>query len=45
MLSKTDIIIIGSGIAGLSSALKLADKFKITIVTKREAMEANTRYA
>ncbi|MBX7149726.1 L-aspartate oxidase [bacterium] len=45
MLSKTDILVIGSGIAGLSSALKLADNFKVTIVTKREAMEANTRYA
>ncbi|OGP07310.1 MAG: L-aspartate oxidase [Deltaproteobacteria bacterium GWA2_45_12] len=42
---KTDILIIGSGIAGLSCALKLAKDFDVTIVTKKEAMEANTRYA
>ncbi|EKD41417.1 MAG: hypothetical protein ACD_73C00725G0002 [uncultured bacterium] len=45
MLIKSDILIIGSGIAGLYCALKLADQFKINLITKREAMEANTRYA
>ncbi|MBI2340010.1 MAG: L-aspartate oxidase [Deltaproteobacteria bacterium] len=45
MTIKTDVLIIGSGIAGLSSALKLADRFRVAVVTKREAMESNTRYA
>src|SRR3989344_2643870 len=45
MTIKTDILIIGSGIAGLSSALKLADHFRVAVVTKREIMETNTRYA
>ena len=42
---KSDILIIGSGIAGLSSAFKLAKHFRVAVVTKREAGEANTRYA
>lgn len=42
---KTDVLIIGSGIAGLSAALKLASSFQITLITKREALESNTRYA
>lgn len=42
---KTDLLIIGSGISGLSLALKAAKKFNVLIVTKNEAMESNTRYA
>lgn len=45
MKIKTDILIIGSGIAGLSLAVKLADDFEVTVITKREAVETNTRYA
>lgn len=45
MKLTSDILIIGSGIAGLSAALKLADRFTVNLITKREAMEANTRYA
>ncbi|HLD45488.1 MAG TPA: FAD-dependent oxidoreductase, partial [bacterium] len=42
---KTDILIIGTGIAGLSLALKVADHFDVVLVTKREPDQSNTRYA
>lgn len=47
MISK-DILIIGSGIAGLSFALKIAKKrpdLSICILTKKSKTESNTRYA
>ncbi|TBX67018.1 L-aspartate oxidase [Flavobacterium silvisoli] len=45
---QTDYLIIGSGIAGLTFALKTAERFpdrSITIVTKSTADESNTKYA
>ncbi|OGQ08085.1 MAG: L-aspartate oxidase [Deltaproteobacteria bacterium RIFCSPLOWO2_12_FULL_40_28] len=45
MVFKTDAIIVGSGIAGLSLALKLSQKLDVLILTKKEVLEANTRYA
>src|SRR5437762_320357 len=44
----TDFLIIGSGIAGLTYALKVSEKYpdkKITIFTKTTADETNTKYA
>jgi L-aspartate oxidase len=41
----TDVLILGSGISGLMLALKAADSRNVLIVTKRDAMESNTRYA
>ncbi|ANS76361.1 L-aspartate oxidase [Paenibacillus yonginensis] len=41
----TDVVIIGSGIAGLFTALKAAETRKVTLITKKELMESNTRYA
>ena len=43
-----DVLIIGSGIAGLSLAIKLSNQFpdrKIYVVTKQDELESNTRYA
>lgn len=41
----TDFLVIGSGIAGLYYALAVASHGKVTIVTKRERGESNTKYA
>ena len=43
---KFDVAIVGSGIAGLSVALRLADKgFSVCIITKKDSAESNTNYA
>jgi L-aspartate oxidase len=45
---QTNYLIIGSGVAGLTFALKIAERFpdkKVTIVTKANADESNTKYA
>ena len=47
-MENTDILIVGSGIGGLSLAIKinsLNPKLKITLITKSDAIESNTRYA
>ena len=45
MEMETDFFIIGSGIAGLSFALKVADFGKVVLVTKKEAIESSTNKA
>ncbi len=45
MQQKTDFLIIGSGIAGLSYALKVAAHGKVMIITKANRDETNTKYA
>lgn len=45
MQRKVDYLVIGSGIAGLSFALKVADHGKVIIVSKTSLDETNTRYA
>ncbi len=42
---KTDFLIIGSGIAGLSYALKVSPYGSVAIVTKKDKKESNTNYA
>lgn len=41
----TDFIVIGSGIAGLRSAIALAPHGRVTILTKDQIEESNTKYA
>jgi len=42
---KTDFLVLGSGIAGLSFAIKAAELGTVAIVTKKEKSEASTNYA
>ena len=42
MIQKFDFLIIGSGIAGMSFALKVAHKGKVALICKTELEEANT---
>ena len=45
MVRKFDFLVIGSGIAGMSYALKVAHKGKVALVCKAGLEEANTYYA
>ena len=45
---ETDFLVIGSGIAGLTYVIKVAEKFpdkKVVVVTKSNEGESNTQYA
>ena len=44
-MKEVDFLVIGSGIAGLSFALKVADHGKVCVLTKADAAEGSTRYA
>ncbi|MDE6033880.1 MAG: FAD-binding protein, partial [Muribaculaceae bacterium] len=45
MIYKYDYLVIGSGIAGMSFALKVADNAKVAIICKSTLDEANTALA
>jgi len=42
---SADFLVIGSGIAGLWAALRLADHGHVIVVTKKDEAESNTNYA
>lgn len=47
-MKKTDVLVIGSGVAGLTLAIKFAERHpdkKIIVLTKTNKEESNTRYA
>ncbi|MDD5723597.1 MAG: L-aspartate oxidase [Syntrophales bacterium] len=45
MEKECDFLVLGSGIAGLSFAIKAADLGSVAIVTKKNKVESNTNYA
>ena len=44
-VTRSDFLVIGSGIAGLSFALKVADLGDVVIITKKSDSESSTNYA
>jgi hypothetical protein len=42
---RTDVLVLGSGVAGLSAALTAARTGKVIVAAKAEATESNTFYA
>lgn len=44
-MKEFDFIVLGSGIAGLSFALKVAGRGRVAIITKKHRAESNTNYA
>jgi len=45
MKKRTDFLVLGSGIAGLTFALKAAKYGRVSIVTKADISDSNTKYA
>ncbi|MEM1043852.1 MAG: L-aspartate oxidase [Bacteroidota bacterium] len=45
MTERYDFLVIGSGVAGLSFALRAAAHGTVAVVTKKESAESNTNYA
>src|SRR3569623_3265780 len=45
MTHRSDILIIGSGAAGLTAALNLAERFRVTVLAKGGLAEGSTAWA
>lgn len=45
MDGKRSIIVVGSGVAGMTAALEADGRFDVTLLTKAELAQSNTRYA
>ena len=44
-MKQFDYLVLGSGLAGLFFALKVAPRGRVAIVTKKDRAESNTNYA
>src|ERR1035437_398870 len=44
-MKQFDYLVLGSGIAGLSFALKVASRGRVAVITKKNSAESNTNYA
>lgn len=44
-VNYTEVLVLGSGIAGLFAAIKLSEKYEVTVLTKKEIMASNTEHA
>src|SRR5436853_3633308 len=44
-MKEFNFLVLGSGIAGLSFALKVAARGRVAIITKKDRAESNTNYA
>lgn len=42
---EMDVIVIGSGIAGLFTAIRAAEDHRVLLITKKSMLDSNTRYA
>lgn len=42
---STEVLVLGSGIAGLYTALKASESLEVTVLTKKEIPESNTKHA
>ncbi|WP_128896579.1 L-aspartate oxidase [Longirhabdus pacifica] len=42
---NTDVLVIGGGIAGLFTAIKISEHSKVLLITKKTIMDSNTQYA
>ncbi|SEB28353.1 L-aspartate oxidase [Paenibacillus sp. 276b] len=42
---ETDVLVIGSGIAGLFTAIKASEQRSVLMITKKSLLDSNTRYA
>ena len=45
MEHRFDFLVVGSGIAGLMFALKVADRGRVAVITKKHLMDSNTAHA
>lgn len=43
--TKTDLLVIGTGIAGLFTAIEASEDRQVLMITKKTLLESNTRYA
>ncbi|HUX47018.1 MAG TPA: FAD-binding protein, partial [Desulfosporosinus sp.] len=41
----SDVLVLGSGIAGLYTSIKASEHFQVTVLTKKKIEESNTEHA